>query len=117
METSKSLLDWEWNVPPGWVELLRETDKLVESALNSNESIIYLDVKEKYGCLTIYYVLESEDQNRREIFDKIFRDAYEKSRSICCICGAPAEFYTTGWISYYCAAHIDYTSFYRVKED
>ena len=113
----ESLLDWKWNVPPGWVELLRETDKLVESALNANESIIYLDVKEKYGCLTIYYVLESEDQGRREIFNKIFQDAYEKSRSICCICGAPAKFYTTGWISYYCEKHIDYKSFYRSKED
>lgn len=85
--------------PLGWKDLIRDLCnelalKLEEQGLLKGYKV--LQAKEKYGSLRWYDVGGSEET------DQIVRKYEELSNFICCDCGEPAEYVSTGYICPYC---------------
>lgn len=98
----------------GWCAILTEMfDKINEvfatygvekSALN------IIQIKEKFGALRMYYAADycesglSKDQMKSldDQVDAIVEDAACRTEVTCCACGAPAEYFSTGWVLPYC---------------
>ena len=91
--------EWlEFALPSGWIELGYNMIKECEAAEPDFEII---DLKEKWGMIRMYC---------HPCTDKIseIEHKYEKlSARTCCKCGAPAKWYSTGWILPFCENHIN----------
>ena len=103
--------DYSWtlldNMEEGWkknfgLQMCEELLQCLNQCDYANRYYI-TQIKEKYGELCWY-----DTGVPGVIFDE-FCDIIEKyqdlSRTICCVCGAPAEYVTTNWIGYYCDEH------------
>ena len=73
-------------VPAGWHELFNSMCKelLEYTKANGLPEVKIIEAKEKYGELRIYVEEEFAD----ETTDAIIRKWCEKSKSVCCFCGA-----------------------------
>lgn len=96
--------------PKGWAKLCEdlcaELKVLFDSVGFKDYSLC--QVKEKYGSLR-WYEGSGVPIKIGDEYSKIIRKYEELSEKTCCICGAPAIYESTGWISPYCgycAAHI-----------
>ena len=106
---------WFDAIPKGWrdafgIELCKELKKSLKKS-KSLYSIQITDVKEKWGCLNISFSSYPED-----LID-ILQKYEDLSRKTCILCGKPAKFITTNWISPYCEQCIDYTKPYKNIEE
>ena len=91
---------WLNCIPDGWVELAR---KMIQECEAIDPTYYIIDLKEKWGTLCVTSISEC---NNNEIYT--IEEKYESlSGDICCKCGAPAEWYSTGWILPFCDKHID----------
>ena len=103
--------DYTWTeldaMPSGWkktfgVQMCEEIAKVLKKADYLYDYRI-TQIKEKWGELCWY------DRGAPGIIHDELCDIIEKyqdlSRTICCVCGAPAEYVTTSWIGYYCDEH------------
>lgn len=98
---------WFDNFEQGWQDLGYEMCKEIQSVLEKYNLVDKFEVhqiKEKYGELRFYWGFTKEDVDR-SIFDELheINRKYENlSRRTCIVCGKPAKYITTGWISPYC---------------
>ena len=97
--------EWLELIPQGWVKLARQMlDEI--TLINPNYEII--DMKEKWGKLTVYGWYEDEPTY------EIIRKYEELSAQTCCKCGAPATKISTGWILPWCdECGIDEEKYYK----
>lgn len=86
------------NFLPGWRKafedsFVKEMD-IAYNALpdNEKEDFYFLQVKEKYGRLTIYPTYYSSE------IDAVLSKYEDLSTRTCCNCGVPTEFHTKGWV-------------------
>lgn len=85
--------DWLDCIPQGWKEIGRQ---MIQECEAIDPKYLILDMKEKYGMLRTSSIYSQDDVPKIE-------NRYENiSGKICCICGAPATKYSTGWILPWC---------------
>jgi hypothetical protein len=93
----------EHDLPEGWLELFLQMCEDIkvplEKAVLLNE-FRFLQVKEKYGRLTVY-----DNGATEEVHDIIAKYEF-LSEQTCTTCGKPAVAMTRGWICPFCEEHI-----------
>lgn len=84
---------WLDEVPKGWRKLFLEMCKEIEPYMMSNR---FLQIKEKFGKLRIYFMEETPELNAIKKKYELF------SATTCISCGDRATMITVDWISPYC---------------
>jgi hypothetical protein len=97
---------WGFDHGDGWYNILDSAMRLVQSHIDMSrrrgieiEQVIFEQVKEKFGMLTIYH------RGGNEYTDGVLRMAEEISRHTCEECGAPGYSTASGWIRTLCDNH------------
>jgi hypothetical protein len=97
---------WGFDHGDGWYHILDSAMKLVQSHIDMSkrrgveiEQVVFEQVKEKFGMLTIYH------RGGDEYTNGVLRMAEEMSRVTCEECGAPGTSTKTGWIRTLCDDH------------
>ena len=97
---------WGFEHGDGWYNLLYTAMYLVDSHLkiqkrigNEIEPVVFEQVKEKFGLLTIYH------RGGDEYTNGVLRMAEEMSRHVCEECGNVGYPTATGWIRTLCDKH------------
>lgn len=98
----------------GWGALLTEMFDSLNTVFDEYgvpRSIFSIQqIKEKFGSLRVYYCLDfngtslsndAETALSHRVMD-IVDDAGARSEKLCCVCGAPASYLSTGWVVPYC---------------
>jgi hypothetical protein len=80
----------------GWWPLLHETLQKIEKVLDENETFCIDCIKEKFGCLRLYYT----GNNEQAIL--LVREAENKSSSVCEYCGKPGKMRSGSWLKVRC---------------
>ena len=94
----KSLMCFGFDCGEGWYPIIEDlAEKINEIVERDNlEDFCVVQVKEKFGSLTIYCRAETDE------IHSLINEAERKSTSTCEICGAPGSMITKGWISVLC---------------
>ena len=114
-DPNDSEMSFAYGVPMGWLE---EFDKMCGEVVAALEEVGYdakrnfkfVQVKEKFGELRVYWTLVANDEDDPE---PQYNPTYEKISEIvdrhctatgkmCCRCGEPATKKTKGWVRPYC---------------
>jgi hypothetical protein len=97
---------WGFDHGDGWYHILDSAMKLVQSHIdmerrkgNAIGQVVFEQVKEKFGMLTIYH------RGGDEYTDGVLRMAEEMSRYTCEECGSPGTSTKSGWIRTLCDDH------------
>jgi hypothetical protein len=97
---------WGFDHGDGWYNILDSAMRLVQSHIDMSrrrgieiEQVVFEQVKEKFGMLTIYH------RGGNEYTDGVLRMAEEISRHTCEECGAPGYSTASGWIRTLCDNH------------
>jgi hypothetical protein len=97
---------WGFDHGDGWYNILDSAMRLVQSHIDMSrrrgieiEQVVFEQVKEKFGMLTIYH------RGGNEYTDGVLRMAEEMSRHTCEECGAPGYSTASGWIRTLCDNH------------
>lgn len=98
LKVGDSEFTWIDYLPVGWKGLVLHLCYEIKEVLNKegipiSEYYVH-DAKEKYGMLCWY--------DNMICTSDIIHEHEKKSKDICCRCGAPATYYSTGYISYFC---------------
>lgn len=94
-------------VPAGWKSLFKKMLDNINAELDAHgvlrAHLQILQIKEKFGSLHFYYALDDTvpDAVNAKVADIVDR-ACAESEKVCVICGAKAEYLSTGWILPYC---------------
>lgn len=114
--------DFEYNfesaidgIPDGWIKSFfsQLKNELFEACGAYADEIMFYQIKEKYGQLTVYwnfpnkeYYTESDDKDIKEIIpvvQNIIKKYTEISKNTCVMCGEAATYMTTwGYIAPFC---------------
>lgn len=93
--------------PMGWYDIV---DKLCEDienyakAMDIEDKIEFVQIKEKYGELRAYYTMFIEDAAVEDTIDTLIANANEEARHTCVRCGGKATVRTVDYISPWCDA-------------
>lgn len=97
------VIEGEAGLPAGWFELFMQMCEDIKAPLVKAD---YLDkfrfsqLKEKYGSMRVYTFGAPQEVN--DVISK-----YEfLSQQVCCMCGKPAKYMTSGWICPFCEEHV-----------
>ena len=103
META---MCWGFDHGDGWYNLLDSAMRLVQSHIDmvnrrgyKIEQVVFEQVKEKFGMLTIYH------RGGNSYTEGVLRMAEEMSRHTCEDCGKPGYPNENGWIRTLCDEH------------
>jgi len=93
--------NWKDGMPAGWQSLLEQGEQKIAELLEAHPgSMFQVDqLKEKFGGIRLYF------SNTSNINEELFAIAgwlEDESYVTCCVCGKPADYYSTGWILPYC---------------
>jgi len=97
-------------IGPGWLGLFEELCESIQGALNKSKTndsnFTWHQIKEKFGCLRVYYQYEGSDQNCSDQISEFVSIAEIKSGVACEVCGVPGiSSAPTGWIRVLCDEH------------
>ena len=97
---------WGFDHGDGWYNLLHSAMRLVQSHIDmvnrrgyKIEQVVFEQVKEKFGMLTIYH------RGGNSYTEGVLRMAEEMSRHTCEDCGKPGYPNENGWIRTLCDEH------------
>lgn len=94
-----------WGFPgDGWYDLIFDLSKKLELMIlllpeEQRKEMKASQVKEKFGGLRFYMTLYNEE------FQKLIREAQNKSFHICEECGKPGQLIQAGWLYTSCEEH------------
>ena len=101
-------------IPDGWIKsfIPQLKDELFEALGAYADEIMFYQIKEKFGQLTVYwnfpdrdYYTEKDDMDLKELVP-VIRSIVEKyveiSKNTCIVCGEAATHMTTGYIAPLC---------------
>lgn len=107
-----SCMYWGFSVGDGWYNLVKQTlilaEQLCKAYPDSGAGFRLTQVKEKFGCLRIYWdgwITPKGVEWRNDPMMKIFTDAEFKSATICMVCGKPGDLNKGPWIQALCPEH------------
>lgn len=99
-------------VPEGWRTQFFKTMDCINEVITEYgfhpERFQFLQVKEKFGELRIYWEFNGEEVGEvradgiREYISLLIEELADKTRKICHKCGKPATLLSTGWVLPYC---------------
>jgi len=100
---SKSCMHWGMAIGDGWVSLIQDLSK----CLNSYDGVEYAQIKEKFGVLQVYLYFNDDVSKETKEICKRYVDTYSQySREKCEVCGAKGTHgVTNGWLSTLCPTH------------
>lgn len=96
-----------YNLPSGWVKLLE--DSCIELSVildeerkrtpetKDNPLFVPLQIKEKFGGLRFYYMMNTENNDLVRTVQRLIDKAEDKSYTVCEVTGKPGEFCKSGW--------------------
>lgn len=90
----------EHDLPPGWFKLFLQCCEHLKSTLveyGKLHSFYFTQVKEKYGLLRMY-----TSGGNKEVYDILDKYSF-LSNQVCCECGKPAKYQSTGYVCPYCS--------------
>ena len=97
---------WGFDHDDGWYNILATAMKMIQSHIDMGkrrgvevDQVVFEQVKEKFGMLTIYY------RGGDEYTKGIISMATAMSRCTCEVCGNPGYANKTGWIKTLCLDH------------
>ena len=97
---------WGFDHDDGWYNILATAMKMIQSYIDMSkrlgdgvEQVVFEQVKEKFGMLTIYY------RGGDEYTKGVISMATAMSRCTCEVCGNPGYANKTGWIKTLCDKH------------
>lgn len=96
-------IEGEFDLPVGWFELFLQMCEDIKEPLEKAdclEKFRFSQIKEKYGSMRAYVFGAPQ-----EVYDIISKYEF-LSQQVCCMCGKPAEYMTSGWISPFCKEHV-----------
>ena len=103
META---MCWGFEHDDGWYNILAIAMRLIQSRIdmqkrigNEIDQVVFEQVKEKFGRLTIYY------RGGDEFINGVIRMAENMSACTCEVCGNPGYATQKGWIKTLCDKH------------
>lgn len=96
-----------YDIPSGWVsivdsmceeltELLEEEKKKVPET-EENPLFVLLQIKEKFGGLRFYYMMNTENNDLVKSVQRLVDSAEDKSYTVCEVTGKPGDFCKSGW--------------------
>lgn len=94
-------------VPIGWNDIV---DKLCEDieayakAMDIEDKIEFVQIKEKYGELRAYYTMFIKDVAVEDTIETLIANANEEAQHTCIRCGGKATVRTVNYISPWCDA-------------
>ena len=91
----KTCMAWGCAHGDGWFALLDE----LCSKLSKFESVVFEQIKEKFGGLTIYISCEEHDFDQAH---ELIGEYYDKSKTVCETCGKPGQIRKGSWIHVAC---------------
>ena len=71
----------------------------------TGEEVKFVQIKEKFGGLRMYYDTESEDDDFRKKINDCIYNAESESYTICEICGETGKVRKGNWIKTLCDEH------------
>lgn len=102
---------WLQSVPEGWQPMFLEMCQNIVKACEAHNypatKVTFLQVKEKFGALRVYWHLEGDENHSKDLYDKIdalIENAEQRSYNMCHVCGKEADWHSTGWVLPYCDA-------------
>lgn len=95
---NESLMVFGCECGDGWYNIL---DELLENLSRCN-SLYLTQVKEKFGCLTVYFDLEKPNKDVSNKAHVYTEEMFNKSASVCEMCGEPGEMRKGPWIKTLC---------------
>ena len=88
-----------------------ESRKILGARVSWKNLLTFMDIKEKYGSLHLYATTTDEIHNVLHKYENL-------SLNYCINCGKPAEYKTSGWITYLCSdCFMDYCENLNFKDD
>ena len=97
---------WGFEHDDGWYNILATAMKMIQSYIDMRkrlgvevEQVVFEQVKEKFGMLTIYY------RGGDEFTSGVISMAGAMSRCTCEVCGSPGYANKSGWIKTLCDKH------------
>ena len=106
MSVMNSCMSWGFEHDDGWYHLLNSAMRLVQSHIDISKrrgvevpQVVFEQVKEKFGMLTIYH------HGGDEYTNGVLRMAEEMSRHTCEECGDVGYANDKGWIRTLCDKH------------
>ena len=88
--------EWLGLIPFGWEQIAR---KMIQECELIDPSYEISDLKEKWGCLTVYSSCSSDVYPEIEEIEEKYRKI---SKTICCRCGRKATHTSKGYILPFC---------------
>lgn len=103
-----------FEIEDGWYQLVYDLfTKIEERCKLAKETVLVLQVKEKFGGLRVYYTTDCKDST---IFDLVFK-AQDKSYTICEVTGGHGTLHEKGiWVKTLCNESAVLLGFTKVKE-
>lgn len=96
----------------GWYNILDNVGYSIKSILTRNDlpfddniPFKFIQIKEKFGTLRLYYRHDIEDENIVNQIDAVLTFAEDMSSSICEVCGDRGTRTGGGWIATLCNKH------------
>lgn len=107
---------FEISTLPGWDVLLTElcdkVDNFIKNNSNDIKTFSFVQIKEKFGYMRVYFDLECNDDVDNIQYDKIYKQlihlvdqAEYKAQFICEVCGEPGQLRTLSWLKTLCDDH------------
>lgn len=94
--TKKDNYEWCYLIPFGWEQLAR---KMIQECEAIDSSYEIIDMKEKWGCLSVYSSCETERYIEIEEIEEKYR---KMSKKTCSKCGRIATRMSQGYILPFC---------------
>jgi hypothetical protein len=95
-----------FSIHDGWFDLIIDMSSEIcqKVAAKDLKEISIIDVKEKYGQLSFYYITDNMSIYNYKIFSNIIEKYEDKSSSFCYKCGSTNDVImtNTGWIKPVC---------------
>lgn len=105
---------WLDDVPEGWKGLAMD---MFEELKKTGIKFYFTQIKEKFGCLTVYFRLYKHSDVDWHTIENIIEKYSEMSSRVCIACGKPAEYISQGWISPFCIEHIGTRKYTKINHD
>lgn len=98
----------------GWVTVLTDMfdqiNAVMDAAQVPRSALNIIQIKEKFGSLRMYYDIQDVDlsipDDVKDRLDDQIEDIVNRAENVtertCVVCGAKAEYFSTGWVLPYC---------------
>ena len=90
----------------GWFDIIdKALAEILMLCCETGEEVKFVQIKEKFGGLRMYYDTESEDDDFKQRIDDCVYNAEKESYTTCEVCGEEGKVRKGNWIKVLCNEH------------